>query len=251
MKKIHYSTIAILALVAIASTGVALAQTTTGTSTGRWSKYYEQKQKNIEQEREKLGKLKDRFASTTENMKVRAENRLASTTARINARINEREERLASSTARFEARQEKIASSTEARKARLEDKFKTGVSNKIAKVVDRLGDAINRIKSIDTRVAAYIAKLKTKNIDTSKAETLLVDAQAKLATATQNVSTLQSSVSSVLSGTISTSTKATIKTKIADVQKSVKDAHAAYVTVTENLKSDTGEVATSTATSTQ
>ena len=97
---------------------------------------------------------------------------------------------------------------------------------------------------------AYISKLKAKNIDTSKAETLLVDAQAKLATATQNVTTLGSSVNSVLAENISTSTKATIKTKIADVQKSVKDAHAAYVKVTENLQSDRTDTATSTATTT-
>ena len=243
MKKTHYSTIVILALVAIATAGIVSAQTTTGSTTGRWSKYYEQKQKNLEQEKEKLSERKEKFASTTANMRTRLENReihLASTTAKINARINEREDRLASSTARFEAQ-----------KIRLEDKFKTGTSNKIAKVVDTLGSAISRIKSIDERIVAYISKLKAKNIDTSKVETLLVDAQAKLATATQNVTTLQSSVDSVLSGSISTSTKATIKTKIANVQKSVKDAHAAYIKVTENLKSDVSNVATSTATTTQ
>lgn len=244
MKKIHYSTIAAVALIAIAIAGASLAgaQTTTGTSSGRWSKYYEQRQKNLEQEKEKLGERKEKLASTTAKISAKInerEDRIASTTAKLDARIKEKEDRLASSTARFEER-----------KARLEDKFKTGVSNKIAKVVDRLGDAITRIKSIDTRIVAHIAKLKAKNIDTSKAETLLVDAQAKLSTATQNVTTLESSVNSILTGNISTSTKATVKAKIASVQKSVKDAHAAYVTVTENLKSDKTETATSTATTT-
>lgn len=235
MKKIHYSTIAAVALIVIAGASLAGAQTTTDTSSGRWSKYYEQRQKNLEQEKEKLGERKEKLASTT---------------AKITARINEREDRIASTTAKLEVRNERVASSTEARKARLEDKFKTGVSNKIAKVVDTLGDAISRIKSIDTRIVAHIAKLKAKNINTSKAETLLVDAQAKLSTATQNVTALESSVNSILTGNISTSTKATVKAKIVSVQKSVKDAHAAYVTVTENLKSDKTETATSTATTT-
>lgn len=222
MKKIHYSIPIAVAIIALVGVNIAGAQTTTTNESGL-GKFIEQRQQNINDMKTKL-----------ENRKVK----LASTTEKIKGKIMEREGRIASTTAKFEERKEKIASSTAARKVRLEERFKDGVSNKIAKVVDRLGDAINRIKDIDSRIVSRIAKLKAANVDTSKVDALLVDAQAKLKAASDNVLNLESGVGSVLTGGVSTSTKASIKTKITDVNASVKAAHAAYVKVIENIKTD-------------
>ena len=237
MKKTYYLTILGLAVVALISGNVALAQTSTATSgsEGRWSNFFEQKKEKIDEQK---AKLEDRKA------------KIASTTAKIGDRIKNQEAKIASTTAKLLEREDKVASSTEARKVRLEEKFKTGVSNQIAKVNDRLGDALTRLKSTDERLKAHIAILKTRNVDTSKADTLLLDAEAKLAIANEKVTTLATSLQTVLSETISTTTKNTIKTKTVEANTYVKAAHEAFVKVVESLKPGKNSAATSTATTT-
>lgn len=178
--------------------------------------------------------------------------KLASSTTKIQEQLKEREAKLASTTeklnAKFAEREAKIASSTIARQEKLADRFKTGVSNQIAKVIDNLTEVLNNLKSIDARIVSRIAKLKAENIDTTKAESLLPDAQTKMTTAIDKINSLQTSVSSVLAGGVSTTTKATIKAKITDVRNSVKAAHEAYVQVIKNLKSDKAAPENSTST---
>ena len=84
MKKSLYSTAAIFTLI-IATAGVAGAQTATntGTTTGRWTKYYEQRQKNLADRKAKI-----------DNKKVK----VASTTAKIEERLEDRQARIASKT---------------------------------------------------------------------------------------------------------------------------------------------------------
>lgn len=237
MKKTYYLTALSIAILALVGTNIALAETATSTfgNNNRW-----------EQTREKLNEQKTKF----EERKIR----IASTTAkiedRIENRIENRENKIASGTARMEDRQEKRASSTEARRIRLEEKFKTGIANQISKVNDRLGDAIERLKRTDDRLVAHIVKLKARNVDTSKADLLLVDAQAKLVIATEKVNTLKTSLESILTTNISTTTKNTIKAKTAEANTYVKAAHEAYVKVVESLKPGINTTATSTATTT-
>lgn len=228
MKKTYPLLIAAFVLSTLIGAQSVSAQTTSASSS-RWTKFYQQKQNQLEERKAKL----------------------ASSTARVMEKINDREAKLASTTARIEEkiaeRAAKIASSTAARKERLADKFKKGTENKIAQVVDQLSDVLNNLKNIDGRIISRIAKYKAENIDTSKAESLLPDAQTKLLAATDKVNTLQTSIQAALQAGVSTTTRAAIKTKIADVRNSVKAAHAAYILVIENLKP--GENAPKSATS--
>ncbi|MEI7513551.1 MAG: hypothetical protein WCJ74_02945 [bacterium] len=255
MKKTCYSTILLVALLAIFVGNVTFAQeaSTTPDKPGIWGRLFGQNQEKIDQQKVKLEEQRARIENERAKLEEQRLKR-ASTTARIEDRLQNREGRIASTTAKLEAREEKRASSTALRMARLEEKFKTGVSNKIAKVNDRLGDAIDRIVKIDTRLVAHIAKLKAKNIDTSASDALLVDAKAKLTTAEEKVSTLKTSLESMLGTNISTTTKNTIKAKTAEANTYVKAAHEAYVKVVESLKPGKNKEdknnATSTATTT-
>ncbi len=229
MKKTNYIVIpAFLALALLVGIGVTSAQTNGATESKK--SLIEQRQERLEQEKAKLEERKTKMASTS---------------AQIEARLRERDGKLASTTARLQEREERRASSTEARRERLEERFKTGVSNQIAKVNDRLGDAIERLTKTDTRLKAHIAVLKAKNVDTAKADALLVDAEAKLATATEKVTTLATSLQSMLSGTISTTTKSTIKAKTAEANTYVKATHEAFVKVVVSLKPGINKTATS------
>ncbi len=244
MKKTHYVALSIITAITLSTcAGFVSAQTSTP---NRWTQYSQQRQKELENRKEKLASTSTKVA---EKFKEREE-KLASTSTKVAEKFKEREEKLASTTAKFEERMQNRASSTQARITKLADRFKTGVSNKIANVVDRLGDVINHLKDIDTRIVSRIQKLKSANVDTTKADSLLVDAQTKLATATQNVSSLTSSVQLLLTNGVSTTTKASVKTKIAQVQDSVKVARAAYTKVVENLQSEK-TTETSAATTTQ
>ena len=210
---------------------VTNAQTTTATSS-RWTKFYQNKQKQLNEQKARLASSTARFQEQIKNKEAK----LASSTAKLQEKIVEREAKITSSTA---LRQEKLA-----------EKFKTGVSNQIAQVVDNLTGVLDNLKDIDTRITTRIAKLKSENVDTAKAESLLPDAQAKLTTATSEINSLQTSVQSVLASGVSTTTKAAVKAKITEVRNSVKAAHAAYVQVIENLKSGQNKVENSTSTAT-
>jgi chromosome segregation ATPase len=237
MKKTHYLTIFGLVITTLISGNIVLAQTNTATSgsEGRWSNFFEQKKEKLSEEKAQLETRKEKVASTT---------------AKIEDRIRDRELKIASTTSRLQEREVKIASSTEARKIRLEERFKTGISNQIAKVNDRLGDAITRLTSTDERLKAHLINLNAKNVDTTRANALLAEAEAKLVIASEKVSTLATSLQTVLSGTISTTTKNTIKAKTTEANTSVKAAHEAFVKVVENLKPGRNGNGANTATST-
>jgi chromosome segregation ATPase len=240
-----------VAIALIFGANLALAQegTTTPPKPGLWSRIFGgDNQKQDEQK----AKMDERRAKLDEERAKLEERRLkmASTTVKIEDRIKNREDRVASTTIRIQDRQQKIASSTEARRVRLEEKFKTGVSNRIAQVNDRLADAIARLTSTDERIKAHIAKLKARNVDTTKADALLVTAEGKLAIATEKVTTLKTSLESVLATNISTSTKNTIKGKTEEANTAVKAAHEAFVNVINNLKPGQNKTGTSTATTT-
>ncbi len=216
MKKIHYSTIIAIAITALFIANVAGAETI----------------------QEKQARLREKLASST---------------AKIEDQIRKQENKLASSTERLREREAREASSTAMKIERLVEKFKTGIAHTIAKVNDRLGDAVNRLQKIDTRLQAQIAKFKAQGKDTSESEALLKDAQDKLVIAKEKVTALQTSLQSVLSENISTTTKKTIKTKANEANSYVKAAHQAYVKVVESLKDKKGKKdnnATSTATTT-
>jgi chromosome segregation ATPase len=254
MKKTHYSAILLVAILAIFAGSVAFAQEggETPDKPGIWGRLFGPKQEKIDDQKERLEEQRVRIEGERAKLEEQRLKR-ASTTAKIEDRLQNREDRLASTTAKIEVREERRASSTEARKARLEDKFKKGIANQIAKVNDRLSDAIDRITKIDTRLVAHIAKLKAKNVDTTASDALLVTAQAKLALAKEKVTTLNTSLQAILTDNVSTTTKNTIKAKTAEANTYVKAAHEAYINVVENLKpgrNKEDKVATSTATTT-
>ncbi len=269
MKKIHYSAIILVAILTMSTGSITFAQTssTTQNKPGIWGRLFgpnqeklteqkaklDEQKKRIEEQRGKLEEQRLKRASTTIRIEDRLQNRedrVASTTIRIEDRLQNREDRVASTTLKLQDRAQKIASSTEAKIVRLAEKFKTGISNQIANVNDRLGDALFRLKSTDERIVAHIAKLKTNNVDTSTADALLINAQAKLTTATEKVSALKTSLGSMLGTSISTTTKNTIKAKTTEANTYVKAAHDAYVKVVESLKPGRNTVGTSTATTT-
>lgn len=229
---------------------MALAQTESNSGGGLWNKIFGPKKEKIDEQKVKLEEQKNRI----EEQRARIEEqrlKMASTTRKIEDRLENRENRIASGTIRIQEGEEKRASSTEARRIRLEEKFNTGIANQIAKVNDRLSDAIDRITKVDTRLVAHIAKLKSRNIDTSTSDALLLEAKAKLTTATEKVTALNTSLQAILATNISTTTKNTIKAKITEANTYVKSAHAAYIKVIENLKPGrnktlNGQAATST-----
>jgi chromosome segregation ATPase len=252
MKKIHYLTVFTI-IVTLLGVNVALAQTESNSGGGLWSKIFGPKKENVEGQKIKFEEQKNKI----EEQRTRIEEqrlKMASTTRKIEDRLENRENRIASSTIRIQEREEKRASSTEARRIRLEEKFKTGIANQIAKINNRLSDAIDRITKVDTRLVAHIAKLKSRNIDTSTSDALLLEAKAKLTTATEKVTALNTSLQAILTTNISTTTKNTIKAKTAEANTYVKSAHEAYVKVIENLKPGRNKTdkdnATSTATTT-
>jgi DNA repair exonuclease SbcCD ATPase subunit len=251
MKKTHYSAIVLVALLAVFAGSVAFAQTEASAPNkpGIWTKLFGPKQEKIDDQKARLEEQKIKIEEQRAKLEEQKIKR-ASTTAKIEDRIQDRENRVAPTTLKLQERAQKIASSTQARVVRLAEKFKTGVSNQIANVNDRLGDALFRLKSTDERIVAHIAKLKSNSIDTSTADTLLIDAQAKLNTATEKVSALKTSLGSMLGTTISTTTKNTIKAKTAEANTYVKSAHEAYIKVVESLKPGRNTVGTSTATTT-
>lgn len=236
---------------------------------GFFGNFMQKREAKVEEVKEKsenrLRERDERFASTTARIEDRLEKRearattsprFASTTIRIEDRLRDREDRFASTTAKIRAkideRLNRIASTTQVWKQKMTDKFTSGVENRISKVVDNLTDALTKLTSADVKLLQRIKTLQENNIDTTVAEGLIKTAETKLDSAKTQVSLLKSSVEGVLAGGVSTSTKATIKTKLEDARNAVKDAHKAFVNVQENLKPGFNKVrtATSTATST-
>lgn len=280
MKKISYSLIVALALVALVGAQAAQAEdATTSNSGGGWlGKFFPQKAENLQNRENKIEDRVQKIASTSARIEDRLQGReqkIASTTARIedkfgnastspefqarlkereqqmastSARILEREAHLASTTRMLEQKFEDRASSTKARVEKLAEKFTTGIENQIGRVVDSLNQIISNLKNINDRITSRIEKLKADNVDTSVAESLFADAQTKLAAATDQINLLQSGVSATLTDGISTTTKETIKTKIATVRDSVQAAREAYVKVVTNLKTISPQEGTATST---
>lgn len=244
MKKTHYLAVLSLVIVAGLSIGTAFAETEANTQNkpSLWNRIFNQK--TVKDDAQKI-KIEERRASTTAKIEDRLE-RQASTTVRLEDRLEKR----ASTTKKIEERADRMASSTEERKLRLEEKFKVGVSNKIAKVNDRLEDAINRLKLTDQRITDHIARLKANNVTTTNADALLISAEAKLLSATEKVTTLNTSLQTILASNISTTTKNSIKAKTSEANAYVKTAHEAFIKVVESLKPGQNKTGTSTATTT-
>lgn len=260
MKKTYYLAIFGLILGTLFSLNTALAQSSDDSKPGFWGSIFGPKKEKLDEQKIRLDERKEKFASTTakiEELRKERESKMASTSAKIEDRIKDRQIKMASTTLKLQERIGNKASSTEAKRLRLEDKFKSVQSKQIGKINDRLADAIERIRNIDTRLKAHILKLKARNVDTTKADALLVDAEAKLKLAEDKVTALNTSLQAILTENISTTTKNTIKTKTMEANSYVKDAHGAYINVVKNLKpgqygngSGSGTTTKSTATST-
>lgn len=194
-------------------------------------------------------------ASTSAEIKLRAQNELE-------ARKKEMEERREELKEEMEERRETIKNAIETKKNIVRDEMqerreraiesiRERLNNFTEKIVERFEAAIERLEELASRIDSRIAKMEIENIDVKKAKELMAVAKIKIETAKTSALGIGLESQVVASSTATTTAAIkvdfeNIKNQIEKAKTDIKAAHAALVDVVANLKPGQNKKATTT-----
>jgi peptidoglycan hydrolase CwlO-like protein len=236
-KKYNYLTIAVLGLIVISPLQNVLAQNEGAPTTSR---------------EDRIKTMEIKIQTRQNEIENRLNNRLASTTARI----NDRREKITLSTAEREKRIEeakaRIASSTKARIERQNKKAVEVFKTQSEKITANYIRTINNLKDVIDKIQSRIDKLTVQGLDMTTASTTLATAQSKITDAQKSLTDLQTYISQqTVSAQNRQSILATIKTQGEIVKNKIKDAHGFLIQLLASIKNEAEKnITTSTDTST-
>ena len=164
----------------------------------------------------------------------------------VNAQENNNNGRVragdATSTAkeRREAARENLAEKREARTERLNERAKSRISAYVKRITKRLDAALDRLERIADRVESRIAKLEEKfadrGLDLSDAKALLDVTRDEIASARENISSIESAAEEALDTDNPRESFTAVRELIKTAVGSVKDAHRALVEAIKVVK---------------
>lgn len=144
------------------------------------------------------------------------------------------EERVENVEVRTEERTERI----EERRIKLEERRLDRVNELVDRIFNSFKTVSDRFGNVSDKLSTKIDQLEERGLDMEGAKVLLEEADAQLAVTLDMIVSAQQNLEEALDGEI---TRGTIKDVVSAVRESIKETHAAYKAVIQEIKDGIGK----------
>ena len=177
-----------------------------------------------EQRDDMVDGMKDHMASTTDAMRMRAQ-QLMEKRDMVRDQVSDRRDQMREN---FQEKRDEIMEKRDERKQALRDQAKDRFGAYIARIVNRLNTALERLTQIANRIESRIAKMESEhNVDLSAASDALADARALINAAGDDVEFIGTVAEDVLSSDNPGERFGEIRDAVGVAKESLKGIHQA------------------------
>ncbi|MEO8637867.1 MAG: hypothetical protein ABI430_03125 [Candidatus Taylorbacteria bacterium] len=137
---------------------------------------------------------------------------------------------------------DKMGTSSIHKREEIKDRLKTlknkNIADHVDKVVDRLGNAVDRLLAIGTKLEERMNKMEDSGIDLTQAEVLLTQFKTVADQAKEDIISANSRIQTILEQPITSETGPRVRAELKVAEESVKGALKALVDVIKSVKAN-------------